>query len=131
MLKVIPSLCSVVSIIRNVYKETEPKAISQSVVDYHRRFIDAGVSVRNRIPKGQLLDLNYEDLLQNPLRTVRDVYAYFNLPWQHGYEARINEYLKSNQQNAHGEHTYSLEELGLTKDGLLTTYRNYIESCHL
>ena len=131
IMKVIPSLSSVVGIIRSVYREIDRKAVGRSAADFHRRKIEAGLAVRDRIPKGQLLDLNYDDLLKNPIGKVRDVYAYFDLPWHDENESRMLKYLESNQQNAHGEHKYTLEDLGLTEEGLRSQFRNYVETCKI
>ncbi len=76
-----------------------------------------GKALRSRdrgcAPTERFLDLYYVDLMADPVGSVRNVYASFDLPFPEGLEERIREFLHRNPKDRFGKHRYCLEEFGL------------------
>jgi sulfotransferase family protein len=81
---------------------------------------------RGCAPPERFLDLYYDDLVANPIGTVRKVYAHFDLPVPEGLDERIGEFLRQNPRDRFGRHRYSLEQFGMNQAeemGRFTAYR--------
>jgi hypothetical protein len=89
----------------------EIRAFAQLAIDYYRYALEC----RREIPEEQFLLLQYRDLVANPRETVERVYEHFGLEMSDRYVARLRE--ATSQARSHrSEHTYSLEEFGLTRE---------------
>ena len=74
----------------------------------------------------QFLDIHYNDLVGDPVRTVCSIYDYFQLPVDDEVRERIAAYQDDNPQNKHGRHSYSPAEYGLNADELRERFSAYI-----
>ncbi len=98
-----------------------------------KHFIDRCLAVpmkfRDEHPEhaSQIHDCRYQDLLSDPIGTVRRIYDAFGLDYTDDFERRMKRYLGNNQQGKHGRHRYSLEEYGFTPLGVCEAYHPYME----
>jgi hypothetical protein len=70
--------------------------------------------------------VNFDDLIQDARGTVREIYGRFGL----GVSAAFDEILRQATERARDHrsgHTYSLEEVGLTRDQVVELYRDVFE----
>ena len=65
---------------------------------------------------GQVLDVQYEQLVAGPLETVRSIYDHFKLPYTAEFEATMIRYLAKNPKGKHGQHKYSAADFGMTDE---------------
>jgi hypothetical protein len=66
---------------------------------------------------GQFLDVEYDELVADPVGVVRRVYRTFDLPWDDTVESAVRaEDAASKQGPRRPRHEYSLEDHGLTED---------------
>jgi hypothetical protein len=84
----------------------------------------------NNIEKRKLLnhsicDVDYNDLVRDPVGTTKKVYAHFGLEWTSDYEATLSQYLVDNPKGKFGKHTYSSEDFGLSDGAIRERFSEY------
>ena len=90
------------------------------------RFRDQG-----SVPAERFLDLLYLDLVADPIRAVRTVYAHFDLPFPPGLEEAVRAFLQRNPKDRFGAHRYSLEQFGMNVAEETQRYAAYRERFRL
>ena len=77
--------------------------------------------------KTPFYDLQYQDLVTNPLEEIRKIYEYFSFPFSQEMEQSVSTWVKENPQNKHGRHTYSPETYGLSNEQIRQDFRDYTD----
>lgn len=125
--KVIGSCCSMYSLVRRIYSNS---------VDDHQIGADvlAGLAgVMERAKEGRdehpdnIFDVHFEEIVQEPLRTVRRIYERFDYPFDPRMESGMLRWLEENPQGKHGTHHYELSHFGLTDEMVRTAFANYLQ----
>lgn len=73
-----------------------------------------------------IYDINYNDLMEQPIATVRRIYDHFGFDWSDEFQVAMNAWLIDNPQGKQGRHTYNLAEFDLSHDDIETRYADYI-----
>ena len=112
------------------------QALFSDRVDHHRlarywlgknaEIIDRAIVVRGHRPES-FIDINYPDLLNDPMGTVHRIHETAGRPLSDEAVAAMQTSLRMNRQHKHGEHRYSLEQFGLTTAEVDDAYRRYVE----
>lgn len=113
--EVLPSCCSLAALGRSRFSEQiDPTEIGaywfRRLAELSRR---ANLA-RKSIPPAQLLDVQYTELIADPVQTVHTIYDYFGYRWNDRMARNLAQWLVHNPQHKHGIHRYSLEQYGLT-----------------
>lgn len=93
------------------------KALRKSIA-----FRDSGA-----VPESRFIDVQYGDLVADPIATTRDIYRHFGVEFSAEAERRMAEYLAENKSKRKGFHRYSLEPFGLDPRELLERYQFYVD----
>jgi hypothetical protein len=128
-LDVVPSVASLHVALRRTFSDAvDPRAVGPEVSAMLAGDIDRGMRARDSgcAPVDRFVDVWYPDLLRDPIRTVRSIYAHFDLGFSTAAEARMRRFLADNPQDKHGAHEYSLAAFGLDD---VTERRRYQEYC--
>jgi len=64
---------------QSLQKPAENDGLEDYVLDSGRRMYDSYHSYRGQVPEDQILDVRYDDLVKNPVSTMRDIYARLSL----------------------------------------------------
>lgn len=80
-----------------------------------------------RVPAGQVFDVAYEDLMQDPFGTIRGIYDWADLDWNEDAERQMRDFLAEHRKDKHGRHHYTLEEFGLDPEEEVERYRSYAQ----
>jgi hypothetical protein len=99
------------------YKNDTKKMTSRTLRLYEHWF-KKNLQFREAHP-GFIYDVDFKSFVSNPIGTVKNIYARFDLPWTAAYEAKLNKYINQNPKNKHGKHRYNLSDYGLT-EGLVS-----------
>ena len=117
------SWISLVNKLRSVSMEPRPPhAEGADQLSFMGRMLDKAVAFRESHPElaDRWLDLNYFDLVRNPLATVQGIYEHFDWPLQPSAMANMKNWLL--QQGRHRQqevrHRYALEDFGLTPEAV-------------
>ncbi len=83
------------------------------------------VDDRARVPAGRVLDIDYRDLLADPVGIARRVHLHFGLPWSDALDARLAAFVAENGQRRHGDNPYAPEDYGQTTEGIDARFEAY------
>jgi hypothetical protein len=128
-LEVAASVASLHAVLRGTFSDAvEPTEVGPEVSQMLANDIARGMEAlaRGCARPGQVLDVWYDDLVRDPLATVRNIYAHFDLPLTAETETRMRRFRREELQ-PEGRHDYSLEEFGLDAEVERQRYRAYCD----
>lgn len=126
--EVVGSACSLVHASRAMLSEhVDPRAVADNLVETFDAMIARSDAYRASHGGDAIFDVQYVDLLRDPIAVMRSLYAHFGEPLTEEAEAAMRAFLANNQQGKHGKHHYTLEQFGLTKAGVQEHFRDYCE----
>lgn len=125
-LKVIPSACSLIDILQRAYCDhVDLDLYSHKRLDFLTSMMEHYTHVRDSVDSARFFDVQYKDLVQDPVSTVHRIYEYFGYKFDVRLEERMRAWLTANPQNKHGIHRYSLEQFGLNPDMVNRRFATY------
>lgn len=133
--QVIPSWCSLNATIRGMASDViDPMEIGETWARRWARWAKRALEVRKtavstrskQAVSPQFFDVYYQDLISDPIQTVRNLYEHFGYSYTADMEQRILRWQRNNQQHRHGIHRYSLEQFGLSSAQLETHFAAYL-----
>jgi len=125
--KVVPSAASLITSVRSLYSDTEDpirtgKEQENTWSMYFERFLED----RKRLNKeDQIIDLKFEDFVQDQVGTIERVYEHFGWELEKDTIQKFQRFLDANPKDKHGAHIYSLETFGLTETGIREKFHQY------
>lgn len=126
--EVLGSACSLISAVRQMFSdEVDNHKIGESMLDIFDRMIDRAIAYKEKHGEGAIYDVQYADLMHDPIAVMRSIYRNFDEPLTAEAEASMSAFLANNPQGKHGRHNYALEHYGLTTDMVRNHYRDYIK----
>ncbi|CAF1252441.1 unnamed protein product [Rotaria sordida] len=72
-----------------------------------------------------ILDVSYDNLMEDPIGVAQQIYDHFNLHWSDEMEIAMCNWFLENSQGKQGRHEYSLADFGLTREDLERHYADY------
>lgn len=127
-LKVIPSLCSLSAIAREIYSDrVDLKVIGEHWLNRLAIGLEREMQVRESANFAQFYDVNYNDLVRDPIHTIHQIYEYFGYEFKPQFEKNMKSWLSQNPQHKHGIHRYSLEQFGLQPVEVSQRFAKYCE----
>ena len=120
-------MCSSDLLRRAFSDNADPIKIAADWTDRWARALDKFLAVRDRAPRSQFLDVNFESIESEPLGAVEQVYDFLGWPLTPEARAAMQNFLAANPKNKHGVHSYTLEQFGLSRATLTERFRNYCE----
>jgi hypothetical protein len=128
--EVIPSICNVAiktwemsNTLDDDFRADAPHKMMAGFRDDIARAIGA----RAQADPKRFFDVRYPDVVADPVGVIRGIYEYFDYSFGDAFEGRIVEWLEDNPKGKHGVHQYSLEQFGLTPNGVDTFFADYCE----
>ncbi len=76
-------------------RDTEDESLADQVLRQHKEVYDAYFTQREHIPAGQLHEISFEDLNQDPLGQIEEIYQALDLPSFEHVKPRLVEYVDS------------------------------------
>jgi hypothetical protein len=129
-LRTIPSTISLMATLRWMRSDVvDVDRLAHTMAIGVAMLFDAVTAMRadGRLPDERFVDVQYADLVRDPIATLRGVYDRVGRRWPAGFDTRIVEYLAAKPRAVHGAHRYSVEEFGLDVAELRARYRPYVE----
>lgn len=126
--EVVGSACGLLRLVRPMYSDqVDLGDIRQTLLKTFDLMIERQNAYRDAHGEDAIYDIQYVDLLHDPVEEIRKAYRHFDEPLTPEADARMARMLAENPQNKHGKHKYSLEEFGLTAEGVREHFREYTE----
>lgn len=126
--KTIPSLASLVYTVRGIVSDSvDPKQIGPEQLDWWARALDHAMDVRARHADkaAQFMDIQFDEVIADPVAAVRRAYDHFEMPWSLRSEERMRAFLAANPRGKHGAHRYSLDDFGLELGAIRERFADY------
>lgn len=124
--KSIPSICSLIWIFRKYYENpgNDPALIGPRKMAYWAAAMDRTLAQRTARPDN-FLDIQFGDIVHDPLGAVRRVYAFCGLVLDPAVEAAMRRWIADNAKDKHGAHRYAPEDFGLTAGAIADAFAHY------
>ncbi|ACK54382.1 sulfotransferase [Thauera aminoaromatica] len=87
--------------------------------------MDASIDARQRLPADRFLDLQYRDLIADPLGQVERIHAHFGLDFAPSTRARVESFLHGDRDKKRS-HAYAPEHFGLSAERIRERFARYI-----
>lgn len=125
---VVGSACSLLKAVRPMFSDAvDLKDIGTNMLDTFDTMIERTIAYKEKHGWNSIYDLQYADVMRDPIGAIKNVYKHFDEPFTAEAEAAMNAYMANNQQGKHGKHTYSLEDYGLSKEQIRAHFKDYTD----
>ena len=125
----IPSMCSLSYLLRSNHSDTpNPEEIGKGWSEAIYQNLNTALETRRTVGDERFYDLQYSDLIDNPIREVNKIYSHFGLNFTPEIETDVKNWLADNPQHKHGKHKYSIQQFGLNVEAIrdkFAFYTNY------
>jgi hypothetical protein len=126
--EVVGSACSLLKEVRRMYSDqVDLRAIGENLMDTFDLMIARVNDYRERHGADAVFDVQYRDLVRDPLASIESIYRRFDEPLTPAARTAMEAYLARNPKGKHGSHKYDLAEYGLSQEGVRRHFRDYIE----
>ncbi|MEZ4448081.1 MAG: thioester reductase domain-containing protein [Nannocystaceae bacterium] len=130
MREVVPSLCSLTRALRSVEAEPDPdEAVGPFAVDLLARGLERAEQARAAAPEA-FVDLDYVDLVADPIGTIRGLYHRLGRELSAPAEAAMRAWLAATPADKHGPHRYTLERFGLAAREVAARFAAHAATSH-
>jgi hypothetical protein len=124
--EVVGSFCSLIETVRATFSDAvDLRRIGEDALDTFSEMIRRCDTFRRRHGHEAIHDLQYAELMADPIGQMRTIYRRFGEPWTQAAEQAMTERLAKNPQGRFGQHSYSLEAYGLSSGAVLERFQNY------
>ncbi len=128
-LKVLASCASFTEVLRRAFSDRVDKAaMARQVAE--RWAEGAGLAVKYRQAgnlRQQMFDVQYLELVRDPMSMVRRIYEHFDLGLTKAAETAMQRFLAENPKDKGGVHRYSLENFGLNPEAERRRFQSYLD----
>jgi hypothetical protein len=126
--RIVPSECSLVSGWRALYETgVDRHEIGRRRMELWARRLEHTMEVRKG-REDRFFDLNFREVLSDPVAAVRRVYDHFGLELAGEGESRLGEWRQENPHGKYGLHTYKAADYGLDDVVMHDRYAAYMQA---
>jgi hypothetical protein len=126
--RALPSACSLLALTRGLMSErVEPRELGHLILQRAEVLFERMLAARGQMAPEQVVDVQYRDVVENPIAVVRRIYAHFGRSLSHEAEARMARWLAEHPRHGHGVHRYTLAEFGLEQEEVKRACGDYID----
>jgi hypothetical protein len=126
----IPSVASLMYTIGGIVTDALPaEEVGRQQLDWWADALDHTMEVRarHRDKADQFVDIQFEQVITDPVAALRGAYDQLGLPWSDGIERAMRTFLAENPRGKHGAHRYSLDDFGLDLGEIRARFRRYCD----
>ncbi|MGK7891784.1 MAG: sulfotransferase, partial [Leptolyngbyaceae cyanobacterium] len=127
--RVVASYCQLIKNLRPVYSDqVDLQAIGQEMLGILADQVEQGMKARTAIDSQRICDINFNNLVSDPIGTVRQIYHHFGYDLSQKMEQNLQKYISDNPRYKHGKYSYSLGDFSLDNHQVSTMFKNYVET---
>lgn len=124
----VSSWASLNKVYREVYyPELNLAELGEQVLSRLAADMAAYTAARETATTGSFFDVQYKELLKDPMATVVRIHEAFDMPLAEETRKKLQDWYTSNPQHKHGVHSYRPEDFGLTPEDIHERFSEYIE----
>ncbi|MGJ8669864.1 MAG: sulfotransferase family protein [Oceanococcus sp.] len=105
--------------------QVEPDVIARHWLEKNAGMVNRAMLTREQHPQA-FLDVNYADVMQNPMTQVERIYAFAGIELNTQAREAMQASLQANKKDRHGKHRYSLDDFDLSLEDVEQAYALYI-----
>ena len=121
------SFCSIIGLSHKGFSRgVEPEWIGENCAWQARQHADRIMDFRDKFGEDRIVDVHYADLIDNPVDTMRTLYAGLGDDFSDEAEQGMRQWLDDNPQNKFGKHEYKLDQYGLSKAKAEDIFERYL-----
>ena len=123
---VVPSFASLIQALgANWRDDWDDASVGDWVLDDLERYWATGGPVLEAMPHDQILDVDYAELVTDPLAIAAQIYEHADIELTSTAERSMRGYLDQRPTHHFGAHRYSLDQYGITKGQLVERFSTY------
>jgi hypothetical protein len=125
----IPSLTSLIYGVWTIYSDTADPEVAGA--QWARKFAKGmrhTMAVRESLPPERFLDLWFKDTISQPLLEIQKVYDFLGMELTPEASEEMAQWQDFNRRELRPTHEYTLEQFGLTEEGLKDQFKDYREA---
>lgn len=120
---VVPSCCSLCAISWHRYSDqVDLNTIGERMSTLLAQGVARAAHVRSQANDSSFYDVDYADLMQDPVGTVRQIQKYFGYEFSEQMAENVQNWIAENPQHKHGAHRYSLAQFGLNEEAMVRKF---------
>jgi len=124
--KTIPSLCSLSEALRKLYvNKVNKNKLGNFWFKKMLHGVNKAMNARKNIKNNQIIDIKYNDLIENPISTIKKIYSHFNYEFSETFRQNMTIYISKNVSKKRGSHYYTLQEFGLNESDIKNSFLKY------
>ena len=98
----------------------------QDYLKFWGEFIRRMLAATKKVSPDRIMHVRYPDVVKDPIATIRNIHRFAGLEVDEAVLDGMRDYDATHVQHAHGRHSYSLEEFGLTPADVERIYADYL-----
>ena len=129
--KTVPSLASLIYVIRGLASDSvDPHALGEQQEQWWADSLDEAMVARDkhRHKANQFMDVQFEEVVDDPVAVLRRAYERFDIPWSADIETTMRTFLASNPRGKHGAHRYEMGDFGMSLGRIRERFENYVSA---
>lgn len=121
----VASICSMTAMLMDGREDLDKRELGPIVLEFYAGALDRGLATRERQDPKRFFDVAYGELLDDPLRIVRDLYRHFGIELPEEAQATMRAHVRENPKGQHGAHEYDPEEFGISRERVDERFAGY------
>lgn len=126
-IEILPSYCSMMEAVMSIRETVEKKQLGHAVLSHLGNLMDRGLAARDAGANHRFIDVDYRELIEDPMVAARTIYDRFGLEIDAKTEAAMKAHVEANPRGKHGKHVYDLSQYGLTTGEVRERLAGYLE----
>ncbi len=125
-LKTSASLFSMLTHLRGIFSDdVDPNEVARHWLRKIEVMAERAMATRARVHDRGFVDVSYYDLIEDPLAEVERIYGAAGMVLTSESRKLMEASRKVNPQHKYGRHTYALQDFGISKDAIESSFANY------
>lgn len=122
------SVCSLIRTLSATFTDADHRAqIGQRWVNVLTQCVDRLAAFRDGRPDHPIIDVQYADLMGDPVATVADIYEAAGWSLDDRAAKAMRAYVAANPQGKYGAHQYDLAEFGVDEAAIRERFAGYVD----
>lgn len=128
-LEILPSAASLTTVLRSIFSDfVDPAVIGNDMTKFWEDALDKFFGARKHLPDNAFLDVEYSELVRDPIEVVRSIYSRLGHNLSGDVEVRMRAFLSAHPNGKHGNHSYTLAAFGIDSVKLSERFSSYRSS---
>jgi len=111
------SFCSIINLSHTIFQTgVSPEWIGDNCLWQLDQHVNRIMDFRERNGEDSIIDVHYAEMVENPIETMRGLYAALGDDFSASVEQGMRTWLEDNPQDKFGKHEYKLAQFGLSQE---------------